>query len=195
MANRDRKVRRVAFTINNYTQDELTQLHMCFEEKKFLYILGKEIGSNGTPHIQGYFEAKNPILFSTIKRIMPRAHIEAARGNKIENYKYCSKEGNYISNIVIEYKDDYKKEDYEKHLGELHAFKHNKAIEWILYEEWNCGIIYDMEGNEKTEELKRWINEAEKASHLIKVCKVCKIEIKEKLKNKLDKIFESDDEE
>lgn len=180
MANKERRVRRVAFTINNYTQEELTQLHMCFEEKNFLYIIGKEIGKSGTPHLQGYFETKNPIRFDTIKKIMPRAHIEAARGNKRENYKYCSKDGNFISNIEIEEKDNYKLNDYLNHLKGAHALLYDRVIDWRLYEDYNTGILDKINGKGK------YAEDCELADSICKKCIICAVEITNKINEKLN---------
>lgn len=57
------------------------------------YCYGLEVGKQGTPHIQGYVYFKNKVLFSTLKDMLPHAHIERARGNPEENKVYCSKEG------------------------------------------------------------------------------------------------------
>lgn len=87
--------RRWVFTLNNYTEEEIdrvTQKHYQFN-----IIFGKEIGKNGTPHLQGYIEAKNAIALSTLQSILPRAHWEKARGNRQSNIAYCSKDGNFFS--------------------------------------------------------------------------------------------------
>lgn len=65
------------------------------------FVVGKEVGESGTPHLQGY------ILFS--KRIRPlslflptvewgkKLHWEAAKGSPQQNYEYCTKDGDFIS--------------------------------------------------------------------------------------------------
>ena len=60
------------------------------------FIAGKEVGEEGTPHIQGYVQFKAQTAFSTIKGFISRAHIEIARGTPEENIAYCSKDGDYI---------------------------------------------------------------------------------------------------
>jgi len=83
------KARSFVFTLNNYTDDEF----MLIKELKYKYIvIGDEIGENGTPHLQGYVNFSSPISFNTIKKAMPRAHIETAKGNARQNYEYCSKQ-------------------------------------------------------------------------------------------------------
>lgn len=92
------KHRKVCFTLNNYTVEELSDLQKIFGTD--LYIFGKEVGANGTPHIQGYLEFKNPRAFSALKKLMPRAHIEKANGTRKQNYIYCSKDGDFLTNIT-----------------------------------------------------------------------------------------------
>lgn len=89
------------FTLNNYTEKELSQCLSYFYSKNFTFIIGKEVGDEGTPHLQGYLKNKNQISFSTLQKIMPRAHLEKALGNQKANYVYCSKSGDFVTNIVI----------------------------------------------------------------------------------------------
>jgi len=92
--------RRFCLTLNNWTESEYSKIHDYLTTKTF-WIIGKEIGSeNNTPHLQIYFEHKTPIAFKTIKNICNRVHIEKAKGNLKQNYDYCSKEGNFETNIT-----------------------------------------------------------------------------------------------
>lgn len=46
-----------------------------------------EVGKEGTPHYQGFLKTPNKPAFSTVKKALPRAHIEPARmPKKLENY-------------------------------------------------------------------------------------------------------------
>jgi len=58
------------------------------------FVLGKEVGENGTPHIQGAAVLGKQTAFSTIKKIpgMVRAHIEVMHGTPHDSLVYCSKE-------------------------------------------------------------------------------------------------------
>lgn len=82
---------RFCFTINNWTQAELDWLQ-TFECKWI--IVGKEIGANGTPHLQGACVLSTRRQFNTIKKMygFARAHIEPMRGTIEDNIKYCTKE-------------------------------------------------------------------------------------------------------
>lgn len=93
------KSRKWCFTLNNYSDEIYAHIHSIFVAKKWLYIIGKEVGKSGTPHLQGFIESKNAILFTTLKKIMPTAHLEAAKGSTEQNRKYCSKDGDFVTNI------------------------------------------------------------------------------------------------
>jgi len=95
------RARRWCFTLNNYTDNEYSHIHTTFLAKKWVYVMGKEIGENNTPHIQGYVENKHVIDFNTLKKINNRWHLEKAKGSKEDNYKYCTKDNQYDTNIVI----------------------------------------------------------------------------------------------
>lgn len=89
------------FTLNNYTEKNLSQCLEYFRAKKFTFIIGKEVGESGTPHLQGYLRNKNQISFSTLQKALPGAHLEAALGDQESNYIYCSKGGDFVSNITV----------------------------------------------------------------------------------------------
>jgi len=76
-------------TINNYTFDDIKGLlelyfhYMCF---------GFEIAPHtGTPHIQGYIYFNNAKTLEKVRKLIPRAHIEIARGTCLKNQIYTSK--------------------------------------------------------------------------------------------------------
>lgn len=99
---RNKKSRKWCFTLNNFSEEEYNLLRHTLHLKKWKYILGKEVGSeNETPHIQGFIEADNAIRFETLKKIMPRAHMEVCKGSTLSNYEYCSKDGIFDTNIEV----------------------------------------------------------------------------------------------
>lgn len=65
------------------------------------WIVGKEIGAQGTPHLQGYCYFDNAKKWDQIVKWFdnPRVHLEVAKGNKSQNFKYCSKDGDFETNI------------------------------------------------------------------------------------------------
>lgn len=88
-----RRARRYCFTLNNYTNEEIDTLTHLFDE----YVIGKETGDEGTPHLQGYVEFKNARSILELKKINNRIHWEKAQGSKEDNIKYCTKEGNFVT--------------------------------------------------------------------------------------------------
>jgi len=88
------------FTINNYTELELKHLVDALDSDD-KYIIGKEVGKEGTPHLQGYICFKQKKRLTAVKKINGRAHWEKCKGTQEDNIKYCSKDGNYITNIKI----------------------------------------------------------------------------------------------
>lgn len=87
------RCRKWCFTLNNWANSELSQLSQAFARLGAKCIIGSERGEvEGTPHLQGYVEFKNQVSFSTVKGISDRAHWEKARGNRVQNVAYCSKD-------------------------------------------------------------------------------------------------------
>jgi len=87
---------RWCFTLNNYTADEVDSLvRNCSDRKVVAYLVyGKEVGEEGTPHLQGYIELSSKREFSTVKKLVgTRAHIEQARGSSQQASDYCKKDG------------------------------------------------------------------------------------------------------
>ena len=82
------------FTINNYTDDDDVGLALLKAMSDYL-VVGKETGDEGTPHYQGYVYFKTLKAFKQIKECIPRAHIEAAKGNALQNREYCTKQGDF----------------------------------------------------------------------------------------------------
>lgn len=71
------------YTINNYTEEEVTALkaltvskHRCCEE----------VGDCGTPHLQGSITFTRAYRLTQLRKIFPRAHFEIAKTKDSENY-------------------------------------------------------------------------------------------------------------
>lgn len=92
------RARSWCFTVNNYTEEDKVSVVSLVSGSR-LYCYGFEIGENGTPHIQGYVCFKNQTKFQTLKNKLPRAHWEKAKGSAQDNLKYCSKDGDFVTNI------------------------------------------------------------------------------------------------
>lgn len=81
------KSRAWCFTLNNYKKEDIKHIQTL----KCEYVFQEETGKNGTPHLQGYLYFTNAISFTSIKKKIPKAHIEPAK-NKVASIRYCSKE-------------------------------------------------------------------------------------------------------
>ena len=86
------KSRAFCFTLNNYTQDEYDSI---LSSPCRYIVIGKEIGESGTPHLQGLIYFENPRAFNAVKKLMPKAHIEAMKGTAYEASTYCKKDGDF----------------------------------------------------------------------------------------------------
>jgi hypothetical protein len=85
------------FTLNNYSDEEYESLVGDLNDEVTYAVVGKEVGESGTPHLQGYVLFRRSYHFNTIKnRFFPRAHIEVAAGSVDANFRYCSKDGDFI---------------------------------------------------------------------------------------------------
>lgn len=71
----------------------LETLETVFDSFEVEYIFGQEVGEEGTPHLQGYIEC--PMKVRPIEKFgLPKEiHWAKARGSKVQNLKYCSKDG------------------------------------------------------------------------------------------------------
>lgn len=92
------KTRGYAFTLNNYTEEEVQSLLQPNEAVAYI-CFGKETAPDtGTPHLQGYIYLHNPRGLKGVKKIIgSRAHLEPAQGTPEQNVKYCSKGGDFYS--------------------------------------------------------------------------------------------------
>jgi hypothetical protein len=97
------------FTLNNWKEDEYSSIISELEMSgKFFYVVGKEVGEQGTPHLQGYIALKDKdkkFRMTIFEKMCIRDNLKClrcfrAKGDKIHNLDYCSKDGDFVSNIV-----------------------------------------------------------------------------------------------
>lgn len=145
--------RKWCFTLNNYTDEEYDTLTQRFINKGWKYIIGKEVGEDKkTPHLQGYVETKSAVAFKTIKDFCNRLHLEKAMGSTKQNYTYCSKENNYVTNITVKLTD----EEYEAKRYQDILKKEYGDVKW---RPWQQEIITILDG-EPSNRLVHWRWEA-----------------------------------
>lgn len=87
---------RWCFTLNNYTSDE-TQLVIQLGEHELVkyLIFGREQGQSGTPHLQGFIIFTRSVRRTRVSGLIPRAHLEPARGTSVQASTYCKKDNDY----------------------------------------------------------------------------------------------------
>ena len=84
------------FTLNNYTSDETNYIESLYPSKISYLLYGRECGEEGTPHLQGYLNLPKKLRLGGLKKLIPRAHFEVAKGSPEQNYTYCTKEGDFV---------------------------------------------------------------------------------------------------
>jgi len=86
------RVTSYCFTLNNYTKEE----ELSLQKLNYKYLIyGKEIGENGTHHLQGYIHYHKSTRFSAVKNDIPRAHVEKRKGTSKQAADYCKKDGDF----------------------------------------------------------------------------------------------------
>lgn len=90
-------VRRWCLTLNNYTDADYERLLVKAKKLSSYFILGKETGESGTPHIQGFICLKERLRLTQLKMsLSSKAHFEPTKGSIKSNIEYCSKEKNFV---------------------------------------------------------------------------------------------------
>ena len=84
---------RWSFTLNNYTESDISSIVLTFNAKAKFAIVGKEVGESGTPHLQGYVEFITKCRPLSLHTEFKRFHWEKSKGDRQSNVDYCSKDG------------------------------------------------------------------------------------------------------
>ncbi len=90
--------RKFQLTINNpiehgFTHEKIKEILKSKNVKYFC--LCDETGEQGTFHTHVFVAFENSMMFDTIKKLFPEAHIEKANGTSEENLNYIRKEGKW----------------------------------------------------------------------------------------------------
>lgn len=79
-------------TVNNPTEDPDTWSARLRTHSQFKYMVFQaETGDGGTFHYQAYAEFAGAIRFTTLKSLLPGAHIEPRKGTALQAAEYCKK--------------------------------------------------------------------------------------------------------
>lgn len=88
------KFRHWVFTLNNYTDDDITKLRQTAPKCKYL-VYGKEVGDAGTPHLQGFVSFFSQRKATALhKWFSGRAYWKVAR-DLVTQSVYCKKDGDF----------------------------------------------------------------------------------------------------
>lgn len=83
------KTRGWFFTLNNYTQEDIRFFTDVLDTDKYMF--QEEIGTNGTPHLQGVIYFANARTFHQMKQLHRRVHWAVCR-SIARSVEYCCKE-------------------------------------------------------------------------------------------------------
>lgn len=85
------------FTCNNYSEDDETSIARVSEGSRISYVIyGREVGTSGTPHLQGYVQfSKQTSMRTALKVLGIQAHMSPTR-SPARALEYCKKEGNWV---------------------------------------------------------------------------------------------------
>lgn len=87
---------RFVFTVNNYTDEIITRIEDSVVSNCSYLVFGKEVGDNGTPHLQGFLKLKSKLTCIQVKNLFGcNPHIEPAKASDDVNKTYCTKQGDY----------------------------------------------------------------------------------------------------
>lgn len=85
------KSRTWVFTVNHFTEEDIKWV-MDLEVNRIT--VAKEVGDEGTPHLQGAVTFKRVYTFSQVKKLHPKAHWEQAKA--AQDFNYCRKAGSEV---------------------------------------------------------------------------------------------------
>lgn len=85
------------FTINNYDDSRVSRISALEGSDEIAYCcVGREVGEQGTKHLQGYIAFKKRKTLGAVKEFIGEAHLESAKGNPHQASAYCKKDGDYF---------------------------------------------------------------------------------------------------
>lgn len=141
------------FTFNNYALNDLTDLEIVLKELCKCYAFKKEVGKEGTPHLQGFLTLLKKTTLAGLKKhnILSTLHFEVRKGSEIENILYVCKEETAVDNVIYQY--GFVKElhivkslnvikelrPFQQDIVNLLRLKDDRTIHWIYDSKGNAG--------------------------------------------------------
>jgi len=95
---RGQRARLWCFTLNHYTELDISRLHALTETGTASYLVyGREVvPGNGTPHLQGFVRFTRALRLQDVLAVSPIAHYEVTRGSPVQAADYCKKDGDFV---------------------------------------------------------------------------------------------------
>lgn len=87
------------FTFNNYGPNDINKILSSISSKD-LYIIGKEVGEQGTPHLQGFIQFHQKVRPKSVVKYTDKIKWIKANGTADQNYDYCSEDGDFVTNMI-----------------------------------------------------------------------------------------------
>lgn len=87
------------WTWNNYSEDDFDEMTKFCKKECQEYNFQREIGEQGTPHLQGFWHFKNARYFSSLKKDFPKIHLEKVRNIEAAR-DYCRKSETRIGETI-----------------------------------------------------------------------------------------------
>lgn len=84
-----------AFTLNNYTPDDIDRLSSLDNNEVVYIVFGREIGESGTKHLQGHVYFRKRKRLTPARLILGQCHLTPARDVNA-SIEYCMKEGDFV---------------------------------------------------------------------------------------------------
>lgn len=88
-------------TWNNYPDNVFEQIEQCLIPLCDKYIFGKEVGAQGTPHIQGAFKLKKKMRQGSIYNLLGSKFFLDKMKGRWSDQVYCEKDGDFICDKPI----------------------------------------------------------------------------------------------
>lgn len=129
------------FTLNNWTVPEYSEFESWCKAECDIYIIGKEKGEEGTPHLQGYFKLKKKQRLTSLKKVNKRAHYEKARDAQ-KSFDYCMKDGDFVTNKKMHRKIKFPNFDLKWEIDILNLISSepdDRTIYWLWSENGSVG--------------------------------------------------------
>lgn len=137
------------FTWNNYTETDFEDIKTWLSTvKNKKYVIGKEVGDSGTPHLQGCIQFVSAKKLSSLHKKWPKVHWEPTISTK-DAEAYCRKEGDFCETLTMEEQyDKFMEEEYngvqwypwqEKIIDLLNESPDKRTVNWFWEEDGNTG--------------------------------------------------------